>query len=124
MNHVGLALKENEAGIPDLYLDDSGHLALVHDAEAVGQHVSQRLKTFEGEWFLDTQAGVPWLTEIMGKAYDPVLAETVMKAEIIDSVGVVEITSFSTRFDRNTRNLEAFSISLTTVYDEEREITI
>lgn len=119
MNHVGLSLAENESGIPDLHLDETGNLALVRDAEAVGQHVNQRLKTFEGEWFLDTSAGVPWLSEIMGRQFDSVLAETVMKAEIAETHGVVEITEFSVRFDRTKRELEGHSIALTTVYDSE-----
>ena len=63
----------------DLYLAADGNLALVNDTLAVGQHVRQRLSTFEGEWFLDTTAGVPWLDEILGKAYDPALAESVVR---------------------------------------------
>ncbi|MDT9694263.1 hypothetical protein Q5762_39210, partial [Streptomyces sp. P9(2023)] len=63
----------------DLYLDANGNLGLVYNAEAVGQHARQRLMTYEGEWFLDKTAGVPWIREILGSAYDAVLAESVIK---------------------------------------------
>ncbi|GFO80971.1 MAG: hypothetical protein A49_05980 [Methyloceanibacter sp.] len=120
MNHIGLALKSEDGYEPhDLYLEDDGNLAIVHDAEAVGQHVRQRLKTFEGEWFLDTAAGVPWLSEILGQRYDPALAEAVVKAEVLDTDAIKEITSFSVGFNRERRELTTYSISVLTDYDED-----
>lgn len=119
MNHIGISLEKNEAGIPDIHLDSVGNLAFVRDAEAVGQHAKQRLNTFEGEWFLDTAAGVPWLSEILGRSYDPELAESVVKSCLLLTDGIEEITAFSVRFNRALRNLENFSISVRTIYDEE-----
>lgn len=106
----------------DLHLAADGNLALASDTLAVGQHVRQRLSTFEGEWFLDTTAGVPWLDEILGKAYDPALAESVVKAEILDTDGVTEITSFSVSFDRASRGLIIRSVNVISEYEEEVQI--
>lgn|SRR5690606_33060698 len=114
--HIGLAI---DPATNDLFLRPNGELAIVRGAEAVGQHVRQRLKTFSGEWFLDTAAGVPWLDEILGRGYDPALAEAVVKGEVLDTDGVTEITAFSVRFDRTRRALEAFGIEIMTEYDEE-----
>lgn len=122
MSHLGLSVKEINGQIQDIHLDSSGNLAIVRDAEAVGQHAKQRLKTYEGEWFLDTKAGTPWLSEILGKNYDAALAETVVKAELLETHGVTEITSFSVKFDRSTRNLTNHSISVLTEYDEEVDL--
>src|SRR5690606_2352093 len=83
--HIGLAI---DPATNDLFLRPNGELAIVRGAEAVGQHVRQRLKTFSGEWFLDTAAGVPWLDEILGRGYDPALAEAVVKGEVLDTDGV------------------------------------
>lgn len=113
--HFGLSL---DPETNDLHFK-GGNLAVVRNAEAVGQHVRQRLMTFRGEWFLDTTAGVPWLAQIMAKEYDPALAEAVVKAEILDTHAVVEITSFSVGFDRSTRNLMIREIEVLTSYDEE-----
>lgn len=111
----GLAIDQ---GTNDLILASDGNLATVNDAEAVGQHVRQRLQTFLGEWFLDTAAGVPWLTDILGRNYDPALAESVVKAEILATDGVEEILSFSVSFDRATRGLLIRSIEVRTMFDE------
>lgn len=118
IDRVGLALKRNGSDPADIYLDQYNDLALVRNSEAIGQHARQRLMTFSGEWFLDIFAGVPWLREILGKSYDPVLAEAVIKKEILDTDGVTEITTFSTRFERETRNLSAFDIEVITEYGE------
>lgn len=118
LNRKGLALKSDGDSPADIFLDEVGNLAIVEDAEAIGQHVSQRLKTFEGEWFLDKDAGVAWLSDVLGLKYDPALAEAVTKAEILDTEGVTEIESFSVRFDRETRGLKSDNVSVKTVYDE------
>lgn len=119
LNRIGLAV---DPSTNDLYLDSTGALATVEDAHAVGQHVRQRLKTFAQEWFLDTTAGVPWLTDILGRGYDPALAEAVIKAEILDTDGVTEISRFSVRFDRAKRHLEAFNISVGSEYEQEAPV--
>ena len=119
VSRFGLALRRDGSAPADLYLDDTGNLAVVRDAEAVGQHVRQRLMTYEGEWFLDRTAGVPWVRNILGHQYKPVLAESVLKAEILDTDGVTEINSFSVRFDVEVRGLSAFNIEVLTEYDQE-----
>nr|QIG67155.1 baseplate assembly protein W [Rhizobium phage RHph_TM26] len=116
---VGLALKRIGDAPADVYLESNGSLAVVHDAEAVGQHVRTRIMSYEGEWFLDKDVGLPWIRGLLGGLYDPVLAEAVIKAEILDTDGVVDINSFSVSFDRTTRGLSAFNITVTTEYDEE-----
>ena len=120
-NHVGLALRKNEHGIPDLSFVN-GRLETVENAEAVGQHAAQRLKSYHGEWFLDTSSGMMWLEQILGHSYDPVLAEALIKAHLLDSDGVESIESFSVSFDRVSRGLSAYSISILTEYDEEVSI--
>ena len=112
---IGLAIDKDTN---DLSLA-GGSLVTVTGALAVGQHVRQRLKTHRGEWFLDTQAGVPWLDQVLGRQYDPTLAEAVIKAEISETAGVTGISGFSARFNPARRGLEAFDISVETIYDQE-----
>lgn len=114
----GLALKRDGDSPPDIYLNPDGNLAIVKDAKAIGEHIGQRLKTFEGEWFLDKDAGVTWLTDVLGGTYDPVIAETLVKAEILETDGVTSIESFSVRFDRSNRGLKSYDISVNTEYNE------
>lgn len=118
LNRKGLALKRIGDDPADIYLDETGNLMIVEDAEAIGQHARQRLMTFEGEWFLDKDAGVTWLTDILGQTYNPILAEALTKTEILETDGVTEIESFSIRFDQNLRHLKSYDISVKTEYDE------
>lgn len=119
LSRMGLSLKREGTAPADLHLDETGNLVIVTDAEAVGQHVRQRLMAYEGEWFLDREVGVPWFRDLLGGQYDPVLAESVLKAEILDTDGVTDITTFSVRFDRQTRGLGSYNIEVSTEYDEE-----
>ena len=123
VSRFGLALRRDGSAPADLYLDASGSLAVVRDTEAVGQHVRQRLMTYLGEWFLDREVGVPWIRDIVGHGYDPVMAESVLKAEILDTDGVTDINSFSVRFDNSTRGLSAYDIDVMTDYDQEASVS-
>lgn len=115
-SRVGLAIA---AETNDLYLAADGNLALARDTLAVGQHARQRLKHFSGEWFLDTEAGVTWLDDVLGFQHDPALAEALIKAEILDTDGVTEISDFSVSFSRDTRALISSRITVLTVYEED-----
>lgn len=123
VSRFGLALRRDGSAPADLYLDASGSLAVVRDTEAVGQHARQRLMTYLGEWFLDREVGVPWIRDIVGHGYDPVMAESVLKAEILDTDGVTDINSFSVRFDNSTRGLSAYDIDVMTDYDQEASVS-
>lgn len=114
IEHFGLAIDQNTN---DLYLDDDGNLAVSKGAQAVAEHVRQRLMTYQAEWFLDNTAGVPWLDQIMGKAYDSALSEALVKAEILNTDAVTEITSFSVGFLRMQRNLVIKDVEILTSYD-------
>lgn len=122
VERIGIALKSENGAPHDIYFDDLGGLAVVRNAEAVGQHIRQRLMTHEGEWFLDKSAGVTWLTDVLGNRYDPIVAEALTKAEILETDGVTDITSFSVRFDRSVRGLTAHNISVETEYDERVQV--
>lgn len=102
----------------DLHFDSDGNLVLVHNAEAVGQHVRQRLKHFQGEWFLDIEAGTPWIDDVLGKNYDSALSEAIIKDQISGTDGVESIESFSIQFDRTKRELLSHRITVSTMYDE------
>lgn len=114
---IGLAISNTPEAPNDLIVSEAG-LVLAYDALAVGQHVRQRLMTFIGEWFLDKNVGVPWLNRIMGRKFDPELAEAVVKAEILKTDGVAAITSFSIAFDKTNRGIYIREIEILTDYDE------
>lgn len=68
---------------------------LTERIEAIQQHLSQRLKTFLEEWFLDKRIGIAYLQQILKKNPDPVVVDSILKKEIINTPGVTELTRFA-----------------------------
>ncbi len=85
------------------------------DAQACAQNVETKLRTFMGEWFMDTTYGTPWFQDIFVKPLNQPLAEADIKAVIYSVTGVNEITSFS--FDLDSANRTAtIRCGLSTIY--------
>lgn len=82
---------------------------LVNSSAAVGQAIETALRLIQGEWFLDTLAGVPYYTQILGYNTQS-LYDTVIKNAIRNVQGVVSIVSYSSFLNAATRVL---SISAT-----------
>lgn len=97
----------------DLMLDTTTHdlvpvagdLQLVTKADAVRQHLKQRLWLFLGEWFLDTTKGVPYYQFILVKNPNLDLVEATLKQMILQTPGVLELTDFSFTYARAGRAL-------------------
>ena len=89
-------------------------LSLVSGIESIRQHLAQRLKTFMGEWFLDNRIGVPYFQQVLIKNPDPVVLDSVFKAVIVNTPGVIELLEFDLKVDRSTRQLKlSFTASTT-----------
>lgn len=113
------ALKRVGDAPADVYLDDDGNLAMDTDRAAIKTHVRCRLMSWQGEWFLDRAAGVPWVQDlIMGGRFNPILAEAVIKAEILDTEGVKDVTAMSISFDGSKRGMIVKDFDVYTIFDE------
>lgn len=93
------------------------------DAEAVGQDVKTRLQLLQEEWFLDLDAGIPYLQDIAVKPSNVTLAESIIKQCILDTAGVDEITEFAVTYDRDSR-VFGVTATLRTIYDNFSEIKV
>jgi len=82
----------------------NNRLTLTTGAEAVKQHLQSRLRTFLGEWFLDTSIGVPWFQEVLVKQPSFQVIQSVLKSIIVDTPGILELTFFEFDYD-NSREL-------------------
>lgn len=117
--HATVSMRPNAQGISDLYLEPNGDLAMALGPHAVALHVRWRLMTFIGEWFLDTQAGMRWLQEIMGRRPNPVLAEAMIKNEVLDTEAVTGINALSISFDKHRRELMVRNMDVATAYRDQ-----
>ncbi|GAN71326.1 hypothetical protein ASY01nite_17790 [Acetobacter syzygii] len=52
----------------DLLLDHDGNIAVASSAYAVGQDISSAVRVFQGECYYNTDLGLPYLSNILGKS--------------------------------------------------------
>ena len=95
--------KQTDTG--DLFVAANGDLVLVEGLEAIAQHCEIRLRTFKGEWFLDTRIGVPWFEEILKKAPQLGVVSGILKQVILGTPGILSLQTFDIDFDLPTREL-------------------
>jgi len=89
----------------DLVLIDND-LVMLDGAERVRQHLAIKLKLWVGEWFLDTEFGTPYLSDILGKQISLAGSVAALKKSILDVDGAQSITRFEFDFNRSARNLD------------------
>lgn len=64
------------------------------------------LQFFQGEWFLDTTAGVPYWQQIFGvKSPDTGVLSTLFRQALLDVEGVTDVLTLSVNFNATTRAL-------------------
>jgi hypothetical protein len=93
--------------------------------EAVAQGIRVRLLLVRGEWFLDLDAGVPYLPGngvdpslvILGRRFDRVRAEQAFREAVLRAPGVRAIRSMAIDFETATRTLRC-SITVVTEFGD------
>lgn len=84
--------------------------------EAVAQAVKTRLGLIQGEWFIDTSAGTPYNSQILGAGtvsrYDAAIQEVILETQ-----GVRGIASYSSGVDPSTR-AATINCTIDTVYGQ------
>lgn len=78
-------------------------LSLTTGREAIRQHLQCRFRLFLGEWFLDTDQGVPWFRDVLIKQSSFAVVKEILKTVILDTPGVISITVFDFDYDGTTR---------------------
>lgn len=94
----------------DLALDPTtGDLAvtavLLTGSDAIMQRILIRIRFFLGEWFLDTQLGIPWRERIMIKGVDARDVKQILVKAIESTPGVAQVLNFDCVLDGRTRTL-------------------
>lgn len=79
---------------------------LVNSSAEIAQRVGTRLRLLEGEWFLDTTSGTPYSTLVLGKGTRPYYDQAI-KARILGTTGVTEITEYSSSLVNRTLSVTA-----------------
>ena len=97
-----------------------GNLDFFQDVpEAVAQSVMTRLQLWQGQWFIDTTSGTPWLQQILGKR---MAVESVLRARILGTQGVIELPEMSLKFDPDARRVSV-NATIVTAYGTQQLTT-
>lgn len=92
-------------------------------SEACAQSVLTRLLLIRAEWFLDIDAGTPYLEEVFSNPMQLGVAEAAIKKVIAETVDVQEIVSFSLDLNHDTRVATVLA-SVRTVYGDITNIEV
>jgi hypothetical protein len=84
---------------------ENDDLVLLDGVDAVAQHVTTSLKTFQGEWFLDTRIGFPYFDRVLGQKPRLNELEQLYREAILAVPGMLTIEDLNIDFDGATRLL-------------------
>lgn len=87
---------------------------LVNSPDCVAQAVKTRFLLWQGQWFLDTTEGTPYLQSILGKQQAAVYTLAVSD-RISGTQGVNSIQSLDSNNDGTTRRV-SFTATIDTIY--------
>lgn len=87
----------------DLVINGGDLVLTTTKTEIAAQTLGITLKTFRGEWFLNSQFGVPYLQEIVGVAKKKEVVDRIFLAEIARNIYVDNINSYRSTYDRDDR---------------------
>lgn len=102
-----LALNSNN----DLYFINR-RLAIIpnnNSDKEILQRLKMRLKFFKDEWFLNSEHGVPYFTDILGtKSIDINIIESILRGQILNVKGVKEVTESSVDYNPSERKIDYY----------------
>lgn len=104
-----------QKGYGDLLLHQ-GDLTLTADVNPAGtdsviQFVTQRLKLYLGEWFMNTSDGLPWYQQILVANADKSVVDGLLRDCILGTPGVTTLLSYTSHQDLGKRTMTvSFSI--------------
>ncbi len=83
---------------------DISSMVVNKQADVVAQRLAIRLRTFLGEWFLNTEYGVPYFERILRKGVNKTTVDNILREQILEETGVLEIVSFNSEFNPSARS--------------------
>lgn len=114
-----IALQSN-----DIYFKN-GRLVLINGSNTdleILQRIKVRLRFFQGEWFLNTDHGIPYFQNILGtKNLNLDVVQSLFQAQILEVEGVKDMISSLIDYDPQQRKVlytfEAITINNTKIKD-------
>jgi hypothetical protein len=89
-------------------LIDQGSMQIVTDDYEIVQRLRIRLFRISGEWFLNTQVGLAWYSQVMGAllgSKDSRRVSLLIRAEVLATEGVRRIIALNALLDKDRRRV-------------------
>lgn len=106
----------------DLTLDAFGNIGTALSSEAVAQESASACLVFYGECYYDNTLGIPWDTQVLGKAPSTVYIAQKMQNEA-KKLPIVDQALCTVYFDRETRSTRG-TMRLTDTEGNTAQVTI
>ena len=83
----------------DICLDTSGNIAVASNPYAMAQDAACAIRTWQGDVYYDTRAGIPYRDQILGQQIPLALVRSYLETEALTVPGVVQARAYFTRFE-------------------------
>lgn len=110
-------INDDSAILPNDIDFSSGDLVITSGINEVRQNIQIRLKFFKGEWFLNSQIGIPYYGTILTKNPNLSSVRSILREAIEDIPKVKEVTLLETEITTGSRELKV-RIEVLTDLDE------
>lgn len=87
---------------------------LIDNVQLVKQKILTGLLLWQGQFFLDTSAGMPWQTKVLGFSQQSIY-DAAIRQQIRSTKGVTGITQYSSSFISSTRVLSV-TVTVSTLF--------
>jgi len=92
---------------------------------STAQRLTQKLRLWRGEWFLDRRAGFPYLQQVLGQRPRPEVVSSLLRQTITNDPDVRDVERINLEYDDAARDLRAsFRAILTDGTVENIEVTL
>ena len=113
----------------DLRNDDvrvtGGDVVMVDEPQATRQRLEQKFRLWRGEWFLNINAGFPWLEDVLGQRPRPEVLRSLVYDLVVNDPGLRSLTNLTLAFEGVDRQLRiTFDATLTNGVTENVDITL
>jgi len=100
----------------DLQINSNGLLDLIDNKAQLAQKLTQRLKMFYGEWFLDTTRGVPYFGNILGERNENNIVVKLLTDEISKESEVTNVFNINSSL---INRKFSYSCDILSIYGEQ-----
>lgn len=97
----------------DLIYDNSSVTVTGSQAKGVAQKLTIKLRTFLGEWFLNTANGVPYYQQIFGKVRSKATIDSIFIEKIVEEPDVAELVEFTSEISNDRTYTISFRVRTT-----------